>query len=73
MSDICETVPLEDAFDDIDAEMGHLMGLLETRSEEGQSGRCALASPALEGALDFTRALFAAGAAPGEARASVAE
>eukprot|EP00969_Alexandrium_andersonii_P281622 12449488-Alexandrium_andersonii.AAC.1 len=73
MSDIGETVPLEDVFDDIDAEMDYLMGLLEPPSQEGQGGRCALAGSAPEGAADFIRALFAAGATPGEVRASVAE
>eukprot|EP00969_Alexandrium_andersonii_P081688 3601260-Alexandrium_andersonii.AAC.1 len=68
MSDIGETVPQEDVFDDVDAEMDYLMGLLETRSQEGQSGRCVLAGSASEDAPDF-----AAGAAPGEVRASVAE
>eukprot|EP00969_Alexandrium_andersonii_P111351 4916799-Alexandrium_andersonii.AAC.1 len=65
MSDIGETAPLEDAFVDV--------GLLEPDSQEGQSGRCAVAGSAPEGAPDFARAQFAAGAAPGEARASVAE
>eukprot|EP00969_Alexandrium_andersonii_P042125 1847623-Alexandrium_andersonii.AAC.1 len=49
------------------------MGLLESTSQEGQSGRRLLASPAPESAPDFARALFAAGATPGEVRASVAE
>eukprot|EP00969_Alexandrium_andersonii_P138697 6133714-Alexandrium_andersonii.AAC.1 len=53
--------------------MGYLMGLLESPSQEGRSGRCALAGSAPEGVLDFIRALFAAGATPGEVRASVAE
>eukprot|EP00969_Alexandrium_andersonii_P055591 2449646-Alexandrium_andersonii.AAC.1 len=73
MSDIGETVRLEGVFDDIDAEMDYLMGLLESMSQEGQSGRCVLASSAPEAAPDFIRALFAAGATPGEVRASVAE
>eukprot|EP00969_Alexandrium_andersonii_P161109 7119992-Alexandrium_andersonii.AAC.1 len=73
MSDIGETVRLEDVFDDIDAEMDDLMDLLESPSQEGRSGRCVLASSAPEGAPDFIRALFAAGATPGEVRASVAE
>eukprot|EP00969_Alexandrium_andersonii_P011047 480462-Alexandrium_andersonii.AAC.1 len=68
MSDIGETVPLEDVFDDIDAEMGYLMGLLEGGSQGGQSGRCELAGSAPEGAPNLIRALFAAGATPGEAR-----
>eukprot|EP00969_Alexandrium_andersonii_P284826 12591101-Alexandrium_andersonii.AAC.1 len=70
MSDVGETAPLEDVFDDIDAEMDYLMGLLETDSHEGQSGRCGLAGSVPEGALDLIRALFAAGATPGEMRAS---
>eukprot|EP00969_Alexandrium_andersonii_P046499 2040495-Alexandrium_andersonii.AAC.1 len=70
MSDIGETVPLEDVLDDIDAEMDYLMGLLESLSQEGPSGLCILAGSAPEGASDFVRALFAAGATPGEARAS---
>eukprot|EP00969_Alexandrium_andersonii_P306964 13569929-Alexandrium_andersonii.AAC.1 len=49
------------------------MGLLESTSQEGQGGRCLLASPAPESALDFARPLFAAGATLGEVRASVAE
>eukprot|EP00969_Alexandrium_andersonii_P160369 7086030-Alexandrium_andersonii.AAC.1 len=57
MSGIGETVPLEDVFDDIDAEIDYLLGLLELPSQEGQSGRCALASSVPESALDFIRAL----------------
>eukprot|EP00969_Alexandrium_andersonii_P118183 5227582-Alexandrium_andersonii.AAC.1 len=53
--------------------MGYLVGLLESPSQEGRSGRCVLVSSAPEGAPDFPRVLFAAGATPGEARASVAE
>eukprot|EP00969_Alexandrium_andersonii_P229786 10148032-Alexandrium_andersonii.AAC.1 len=60
-------------FDDIDAEMGYLTVLLEPDSQGGQGGRCGPAGSVLEGASDFARALFAAGATPGEARASVAE
>eukprot|EP00969_Alexandrium_andersonii_P036795 1612850-Alexandrium_andersonii.AAC.1 len=66
MSDVGETVRLEDVFDDVDAEMGYLMGLLETTSPEGQGGRRLLAGSALEDAPDFIRALFAAGATPSE-------
>eukprot|EP00969_Alexandrium_andersonii_P067404 2974063-Alexandrium_andersonii.AAC.1 len=53
--------------------MDYLMGLLEGAPSGEQSGRCLLASSALEDAPDFFRALFAAGATPGEVRASVAE
>eukprot|EP00969_Alexandrium_andersonii_P036817 1613675-Alexandrium_andersonii.AAC.1 len=49
------------------------MGLLEASSQEGQSGRCLLARSAPESAPDFIRDLFAAGATPGEVRASVAD
>eukprot|EP00969_Alexandrium_andersonii_P289798 12808889-Alexandrium_andersonii.AAC.1 len=49
------------------------MGLLELNSQGGQSGRRALAGSAPEGAPDLARALFAAGATPGEVWASVAE
>eukprot|EP00969_Alexandrium_andersonii_P005777 250647-Alexandrium_andersonii.AAC.1 len=73
MSDVSETVHLEDMFDDIDAEMDYLIGLLESAPSEGQSGRCLLASSDLEEAPDFIRALFAAGATLGEVRALVAE
>eukprot|EP00969_Alexandrium_andersonii_P018400 804248-Alexandrium_andersonii.AAC.1 len=62
--------PLEDAFDDIGAEMDDLMGLLEPEPQEGQGGWCVSAGPVPEGAPDLIRALFAAGATPGEARAS---
>eukprot|EP00969_Alexandrium_andersonii_P049881 2189053-Alexandrium_andersonii.AAC.1 len=41
--------------------------------KEGQGGRRLSAAPAAEDAADFIRALFAAGAIPGEVRASVAE
>eukprot|EP00969_Alexandrium_andersonii_P027926 1218198-Alexandrium_andersonii.AAC.1 len=68
MSDVGETVQLEDVWDDIDAEMGYLASLLE-----GQSGRGLSAGSVRESAPDFSRALFAAGATPGEVRASVAE
>eukprot|EP00969_Alexandrium_andersonii_P100254 4422582-Alexandrium_andersonii.AAC.1 len=73
MSDVGETAPLEDVFGDFDAEMDCLMGLLELPSQEGQSGRCVLASSVPDSAPDCIRALFAAGATPGEVRASVAE
>eukprot|EP00969_Alexandrium_andersonii_P113644 5021924-Alexandrium_andersonii.AAC.1 len=53
--------------------MDYLMGLLELPSQEGQSGRRLLASSVAEGAPAFIRALFAAGATPGEVRASGAE
>eukprot|EP00969_Alexandrium_andersonii_P079492 3504876-Alexandrium_andersonii.AAC.1 len=66
MSDVGETVRSEDVFGDFDAEMDYLMGLLESAPSEGQSGRCLLASSALEAAPDLIRALFAAGATPGE-------
>eukprot|EP00969_Alexandrium_andersonii_P225473 9957657-Alexandrium_andersonii.AAC.1 len=52
--------------------MDYLMGLLEVDSQEGQSGWRALAGSAPEGAPDLIRALFAAGATPGEVRALVA-
>eukprot|EP00969_Alexandrium_andersonii_P037172 1628967-Alexandrium_andersonii.AAC.1 len=68
MSDVGETVQLEDVWGDIDAEMGHLASLLEGESSRGFS-----AGSVLESAPDFIRALFAAGATPGEVRASVAE
>eukprot|EP00969_Alexandrium_andersonii_P152494 6743379-Alexandrium_andersonii.AAC.1 len=70
MSDIGETVLLEDVWGDIDAEMGYLMNLLEASSQEGQGDRRALAGAASESAPDLIRALFAAGATPGEVRAS---
>eukprot|EP00969_Alexandrium_andersonii_P252401 11154408-Alexandrium_andersonii.AAC.1 len=73
MSDIRETVHVEDVFDDIDAEMDYLMGLLEGASQERQSGWCELAGSVPAGTPDLIRAPFAAGATPGEARASVAE
>eukprot|EP00969_Alexandrium_andersonii_P208047 9189497-Alexandrium_andersonii.AAC.1 len=53
--------------------MDYLMGLLEITSPEGQGGRCLLAGSALKDAPDLIRALFAAGATPGEVRASVTE
>eukprot|EP00969_Alexandrium_andersonii_P048532 2128842-Alexandrium_andersonii.AAC.1 len=53
--------------------MGYLMNLLEVPSQEGQSDRCVSAGAAPESAPDLIRALFAAGATPGEVRASVAE
>eukprot|EP00969_Alexandrium_andersonii_P283079 12513866-Alexandrium_andersonii.AAC.1 len=49
------------------------MGLLERAPSEGRSGRCLLVSSALEEAPDLIRAVFAAGATPGEVRASAAE
>eukprot|EP00975_Prorocentrum_lima_P053398 11197533-Prorocentrum_lima.AAC.1 len=77
MSDTGDTVPLEDVFDDVDAEMDYLMGLLESSSSRSSSSHSSAsspsASPALDEAPDFIRALFAAGATPGEVRASVAE
>eukprot|EP00969_Alexandrium_andersonii_P210315 9290609-Alexandrium_andersonii.AAC.1 len=48
--------------------MGYLASLLE-----GQSSRGFSAGSVPESAPDFIRALFAAGATPGEVRASVAE
>eukprot|EP00969_Alexandrium_andersonii_P037734 1654637-Alexandrium_andersonii.AAC.1 len=66
MSDIGETVQLEDVWGDIDAKMGYLAGLLEGSPQEGQSGRCLLAGCVPESAPDLIRALFAAGATPGE-------
>eukprot|EP00969_Alexandrium_andersonii_P054593 2403725-Alexandrium_andersonii.AAC.1 len=56
MSDIGETVPWEDVFDDLDAEMDYLMGLLEADSQEGQSGRREPADSVPEGAPDLIRA-----------------
>eukprot|EP00969_Alexandrium_andersonii_P118944 5259232-Alexandrium_andersonii.AAC.1 len=53
--------------------MDYLVGLLESGSQEGVSGRCVLAGSVPDGAPDFIRALFAAGATPSEVRASVAE
>eukprot|EP00969_Alexandrium_andersonii_P129346 5715273-Alexandrium_andersonii.AAC.1 len=53
--------------------MGYLVNLLQAGPREGQGSRSFLADSAPEGVIDFIRALFAAGAAPGEARASVAE
>eukprot|EP00969_Alexandrium_andersonii_P169440 7490276-Alexandrium_andersonii.AAC.1 len=41
--------------------------------QDGQGGWRLSAAPAPEEAVDFAQALFAAGATPGEARASVAE
>eukprot|EP00969_Alexandrium_andersonii_P290339 12832841-Alexandrium_andersonii.AAC.1 len=64
MSDVGETVPLEDAFDVIDAEMGYLLGLLHARPQEGQGSWSIPADSAPEGAADFICALFAAGATP---------
>eukprot|EP00969_Alexandrium_andersonii_P152133 6727486-Alexandrium_andersonii.AAC.1 len=66
MSDIGDTVQLEDVWDDIDTEMSYLMNLLEAPSQEGQADRRALADAASESAPDLIRALFAAGATPGE-------
>eukprot|EP00969_Alexandrium_andersonii_P164474 7269407-Alexandrium_andersonii.AAC.1 len=68
MSDVGETVQLEDVWEDIDAEMGYLMNLVERQSE-----RSAWADSIPESAPDLIRALVAAGATPGEVRASVAE
>eukprot|EP00969_Alexandrium_andersonii_P306704 13558732-Alexandrium_andersonii.AAC.1 len=45
----------------------------EAWSQGGSEGLCLRASSDLRGAPDFIRALFAAGATPGEARASVLE
>eukprot|EP00969_Alexandrium_andersonii_P264657 11697793-Alexandrium_andersonii.AAC.1 len=66
MSDVGEVVRPGGVFDDVDAEMGYLMGLLESPPQEWQGGRCLLASSAPEDAPGFVRALFAAGATPGE-------
>eukprot|EP00969_Alexandrium_andersonii_P045875 2013021-Alexandrium_andersonii.AAC.1 len=62
-------IPL-DVFDDVDAEMDYLVGLLDSSSSSSSSPPV---NPALDEAPDFIRALFAAGATPGEVRASVAE
>eukprot|EP00969_Alexandrium_andersonii_P350460 15433288-Alexandrium_andersonii.AAC.1 len=46
MSDIGETVRLEDLFDDVDAEMDYLMGLLESAPRGGRAaGVCWRAPP----------------------------
>eukprot|EP00969_Alexandrium_andersonii_P300613 13290192-Alexandrium_andersonii.AAC.1 len=64
MSVAGESVQPEDVTEDVDEEMGHLeeymgrpFGTAEERSE----------------AVDLARALFAAGATPGEVRASICE
>eukprot|EP00969_Alexandrium_andersonii_P019776 862779-Alexandrium_andersonii.AAC.1 len=60
MSDTGDTVPLEDVFDDVDAEMRYLMGLLESNSSRSSSSHSSasspLGSPALGEAPDFIRA-----------------
>eukprot|EP00969_Alexandrium_andersonii_P316828 13997284-Alexandrium_andersonii.AAC.1 len=53
--------------------MDYLVSLLDLPPQEGQGGQCGLAGSVPEGTPDFARALFAAGAIPGEAWASVAE
>eukprot|EP00969_Alexandrium_andersonii_P017640 771750-Alexandrium_andersonii.AAC.1 len=60
MSDTGETVPLEDVFDDVDAEMDYLMGLLESNSSRSSSSNSSASSPSVSSALseapDFIRA-----------------
>eukprot|EP00969_Alexandrium_andersonii_P042306 1855947-Alexandrium_andersonii.AAC.1 len=60
MSDTGDTVPLEDVFDDVDAETDYLMGLLESNSSRSSSSHSSasspLVSPALGEAPDFIRA-----------------
>eukprot|EP00969_Alexandrium_andersonii_P199455 8809103-Alexandrium_andersonii.AAC.1 len=46
---------------------------MNARSEEGACGPSVRTGEAPEEAVDLARALFAAGATPGEARATVAE
>eukprot|EP00969_Alexandrium_andersonii_P285156 12606171-Alexandrium_andersonii.AAC.1 len=55
--------------------MMYLMNLMEllAGSQEGLSGRRVPAAPAPEEAVDLAWALFAAGATPGEVRATVAD
>eukprot|EP00969_Alexandrium_andersonii_P246447 10890902-Alexandrium_andersonii.AAC.1 len=61
--------------DDIDEDMGFLMNLAEMGAEaqEGSESPSLRASPDPREAPDIIRALFAAGATPGEVRALVTE
>eukprot|EP00969_Alexandrium_andersonii_P257585 11388733-Alexandrium_andersonii.AAC.1 len=60
MSDTGETVPLGGVFDDVDAEMDYLMGLLESSSSRSSSSNSSASSPSVSFALneapDFIRA-----------------
>eukprot|EP00969_Alexandrium_andersonii_P073303 3233985-Alexandrium_andersonii.AAC.1 len=76
MSDVGEPEMPEMSTDDFDEEMSFLMHLMEMEGVEPQEGS---ESPSVRtssdprDAPDLIRALFAAGATPGEVRASVTE
>eukprot|EP00969_Alexandrium_andersonii_P127225 5623356-Alexandrium_andersonii.AAC.1 len=76
MSDIGEQEMPEASIEDSDEEMGLLMNLVQEGEDGPQEGSESLRLRAVSdpcGAPDFIRALFAAGAMPGEVRASVME
>eukprot|EP00969_Alexandrium_andersonii_P353694 15440479-Alexandrium_andersonii.AAC.1 len=65
MSD-AEPAELEPNAEDVDAEMSILMDAMRARSKEGVCGPSFRAGKPPDGAADLARALFAAGATPGE-------
>eukprot|EP00969_Alexandrium_andersonii_P240492 10617824-Alexandrium_andersonii.AAC.1 len=69
MSD-AEPAELEPNAEDVDAEMFVLLNVMDSRSEEGVRGPSVRAGKPPKEAVDLARALFAAGATPGEVRAT---
>eukprot|EP00969_Alexandrium_andersonii_P274088 12114169-Alexandrium_andersonii.AAC.1 len=59
--------------DDVDEEMSFLLNITDSRSEEGACGPSVRTGEPPEEAAGLAKALFAAGAAPGEVRATAAE